>query len=67
MVFWILVWLLAGVLILVLSHFFGVKVFDTTNKIYAEFDPAREEVVDIEEVNEVNDENELNKGGKENV
>ena len=42
MVFWILVWLLAGVLILVLSHFFGVKVFDTTNKIYAEFDPARE-------------------------
>lgn len=49
MVFWILVWLLAGVLILVLSHFFGVKVFDTTNKIYAEFDPAREVNADEDE------------------
>ena len=55
MVFWILVWLLAGVLILVLSHFFGIQVFNTANKIYAEFDPAKE------------DETNVDKGGKENV
>lgn len=60
-VFWILVWLLAGVLILVLSHFFGVQVFNTTNKIYAEFDPAKED--ETEKV----EENDLDKGGKENV
>lgn len=59
-VFWILIWLLAGVLILVLSHFFGIQVFNTTNKIYVEFDPTREE---LGEVNK----NDLDKGGKENV
>lgn len=56
MVLWILIWLLAGVLILVLSHLFGIKVFNITNKIYAEFDPAKED-----------DTNDLNKRGNENV
>ena len=59
-VFWILILLLVSVLILVLSHFFGVQVFDTTNKIYAEFDPTREEPNEIKK-------NDVEKKGKENV
>lgn len=37
MVFWILFWLAAAVLILLISHLFGVKVFNIADKIYKSF------------------------------
>ena len=36
-VFWFLILVLAGVLALILGHFFGAKVADTTDKIYKSF------------------------------
>ena len=52
MVFWFLIWLAASIIILVLSHFFGVKVFNTADKIYKSFNSPEED---------------LDEGGKENV
>jgi len=36
-VFWFLVLVLTGVLVLLLGHLFGAKVSDTTDKIYKSF------------------------------
>lgn len=53
MVFWFLFWLAAGIMILVLSHFFGVKVFNTADKIYKSFNSPNEDLDEVREQNPI--------------
>lgn len=48
-VFWVLVLILATVLILVLTHLFGKKVYNAADKIYVSFTADDEEDLPAEE------------------